>query len=477
MNQSFFFYDLETSGINPREQRIMQFAGQRTNLELQPIGEPVNMLIALGDDVLPDPDAILVTGITPQSTKQDGITEVEFLRVFYEQVAMPGTIFVGYNTVRFDDEFMRYLNYRNFYDPYEWHWQDGKSRWDLLDVVRMTRALRPEGIKWPFTSDGKPTNRLELLTELNGLEHQNAHDALSDVDATIALAELIRNHQPKLFDYLLKMRNKSEVENLIKSSKPFVYTSGKYSNETEKTAVTVYLCDNPKTGALVYDLRFSPADWFDKTPEQLAEAWKWKQDSSEPRLPIKTLQYNRCPAVAPLTVLDDESKKRLKIDDQIIFANLAKLHDNLKFADKVLKALAILNDQQQTAWLSDENIVDAQLYDGFINNADKPKMQVVRASDGKDLTDFEPKFNDTRLNALLPLYIARNYPSQMTDKDHESWEKFRKSKFYTGGESSRASKFYKRLAELAGQTGLTKEKQFLIEELQLYAESILPDPN
>ncbi len=280
MNQSFFFYDLETSGINPREQRIMQFAGQRTNLELQPIGEPVNMLIALGDDVLPDPDAILVTGITPQSTKQDGITEVEFLRVFYEQVAMPGTIFVGYNTVRFDDEFMRYLNYRNFYDPYEWHWQDGKSRWDLLDVVRMTRALRPEGIKWPFTSDGKPTNRLELLTELNGLEHQNAHDALSDVDATIALAELIRNHQPKLFDYLLKMRNKSEVENLIKSSKPFVYTSGKYSNETEKTAVTVYLCDNPKTGALVYDLRFSPVDWFDKTPEQLAEAWKWKQDSS-----------------------------------------------------------------------------------------------------------------------------------------------------------------------------------------------------
>ncbi len=477
MNQSFFFYDLETSGINPREQRIMQFAGQRTNLELQPIGEPVNVLISLGDDVLPDPDAILVTGITPQSTKQDGITEVEFLRVFYEQVAMPGTIFVGYNTVRFDDEFMRYLNYRNFYDPYEWHWQDGKSRWDLLDVVRMTRALRPEGIKWPFTSDGKPTNRLELLTELNGLEHQNAHDALSDVDATIALAELIRNHQPKLFDYLLKMRNKSEVEKLVKSSKPFVYASGKYSNETEKTAVTVYLCDNPKTGALVYDLRFSPADWFDKTPEQLAEAWKWKQDSSEPRLPIKTLQYNRCPAVAPLTVLDDESKKRLKIDDQIIFANLAKLHDNLKFADKVLKALAILNDQQQTAWLSDENIVDAQLYDGFINNADKPKMQVVRASDGKDLTDFEPKFNDTRLNTLLPLYIARNYPSQMTDKDHESWEKFRKSKFYAGGESSRASKFYKRLAELAGQTGLTKEKQFLIEELQLYAESILPDPN
>lgn len=472
--QSFFFYDLETSGVNPREQRIMQFAGQRTNLNLEPIGEPINELIALTDDVLPDPDAILVTGITPQATKQDGLSEVEFLKKFHEQVATTNTIIVGFNSVRFDDEFMRYLHYRNFYDPYEWHWQDGKSRWDLLDVVRMTRALRPEGIKWPVGDDGQPTNRLELLTELNNLEHQNAHDALSDVKATISLANLIRNSQPKLFDYLLKMRNKSEVERLVKAGKPFVYTSGKYSNETEKTAIVVYLTDNPKAGALVYDLSFDPKNWFDKTAEQLAEAWKWKPDSTEPRLPIKTLQYNRCPAVAPYTVLDDESKKRLKINDQTISDNLASLNANHKFTNNVLKALSILNNQQQIAWQNDKKLVDSQLYDGFFDNAEKPKMQAIRNCNKNQIVKLLPNFKDARLNALFPLYKARNYPDSMDEADHEKWEKYRERKFYQGGEESRANIFFKRLGELSQLSEHGNDKQYLLQELQLYAESILP---
>ena len=109
MAASFFFYDLETSGFNPRSARIMQFAGQRTDMDLKPIGEPVNCLIKLTPDVLPGPDAILVTGITPQKTLADGMTEAEFLRIFYEDVVKPDTIFTGFNNVRFDDEFMRFL--------------------------------------------------------------------------------------------------------------------------------------------------------------------------------------------------------------------------------------------------------------------------------------------------------------------------------------------------------------------------------
>ncbi|HSX37189.1 MAG TPA: exodeoxyribonuclease I, partial [Patescibacteria group bacterium] len=196
MAASFFFYDLETSGFNPREARVMQFAGQRTDMELNPVGEPVNVLIKLPPDVLPDPDAVLVTGITPQQTIADGLTEAEFLKYFYEEVVKPDTIFLGFNSIRFDDEFMRYLHYRNFYDAYEWQWQDGCSRWDLLDVVRATRALKPEGIEWPFAPDGKPANRLEYLTKVNKLDHYKAHDAMSDVHATIAMAKLVRTKQP-----------------------------------------------------------------------------------------------------------------------------------------------------------------------------------------------------------------------------------------------------------------------------------------
>ena len=260
--KTFFFYDLETSGLYAREDRIMQFAGQRTSLELEPIGEPVNVLVKMTDDALPSPFAIQVTGITPQMTLMDGISEAEFCKYVTEEVFTPETVVVGYNTVRFDDEFMRATMWRNFYDPYEWEWKDGRSRWDMLDVVRLTRALRPEGINWPFTEERKPTNRLELLTKLNGLSHEHAHDALSDVYATIAVAKLIREKQPKLFEYLFKMRGKNDVKKLVnlEDKKPFVYASGRYSSEHNKTTIVFPLTSGRNGNVLVYDLRHSFKD-------------------------------------------------------------------------------------------------------------------------------------------------------------------------------------------------------------------------
>ena len=223
MPQTLFFYDLETSGLSYREDRIMQFAGQRTTLDFEPLGEPVNLLIKLPDDTLPSPGAIMVTSITPQATLADGLSEAEFCKYAQDEIFTPDTISLGFNTVRFDDEFMRHLFWRNFYDPYEWQWQDGRSRWDLLDIVRITRALRPEGINWPVTDDGQPTNRLELITKLNGISHENAHDALADVTASIEVAKLLKSKQPQLFDYLFKMRDKKEVQKLVnlENKQPF----------------------------------------------------------------------------------------------------------------------------------------------------------------------------------------------------------------------------------------------------------------
>ena len=339
MKESFFFYDLETSGINPREARIMQFAGQRTDMDLQPMGEPVDMLITLTDDVLPDPGAIMITGITPQQTKADGVTEREFLQYFHENIAVENTVFVGFNSLRFDDEFLRYLHYRNFYDPYEWHWRGERSRWDLLDVVRMTRALRPEGIAWPVREDGVGNNRLEELAKINQLPHESAHNALSDVQATIALAGLVRAKQPKLFDYLFSIRKKNEVMKIVDSGRPFVYSSGKYENEFEKTTVVAKVVNHPdKQGAIVFDLRYDPADYIAMSPKQLAEIWKYNKDKTADRLPAKTLQYNRCPAIAPLTVINEDCQARLHIDLQKIQKHYDTLVSAQDFGSKIGRA-------------------------------------------------------------------------------------------------------------------------------------------
>ena len=475
MAASFFFYDLETSGFDARQCRIMQFAGRRTDLELKPVGEPFNFLIKLTDDILPDVDATFITGITPQSTMMDGLTEAEFLRIFEDEIATPGTVFMGFNTIRFDDEFMRCLHYRNFYDPYEWQWQDSRGKWDLLDVVRMTRALRPDGIEWPFDIHGKATNRLELL---NKLDHEHAHDAMSDVEATIAVARLIRNKQTKLFDYLYEMRDKTRLADLIEGGEPFVYTSGRYPSEFEKTTVAVHVCPHPKHNgsAFVYDLRHDPTQYADMTPEQLADKWRWKKDSDEPRLPVKKIQYNHMPAVAPMGVLDEASQKRLQINFDDIQKHLGILRKMTDLADRLAQAAELMEKKPQASLISTEYDVDSCMYDGFFGQEDKNAMRVVRAADPSELGNLGLKFKDQRLSSLLPLYKARNYPKALTSEERAEWERFRTNKLMAGGAQSRVAKYFARLQEVSARGDLTGHQQYLLEELKLYAESIMPEP-
>jgi exodeoxyribonuclease-1 len=474
MSQTFFFYDLETSGVNPREDRIMQFAGRRTTLDLEPLGDPFDILIKLTDDVLPEPDAILLTGITPQQTIAEGMTEAEFLKIFMTEVALPETIFVGYNTIRFDDEFMRYTLWRNFYDAYEWQWKNDRSRWDLLDVVRMTRALRPEGIQWPFASDGKPTNRLELITELNDLNHENAHNAMSDVDATINVARLIRSKQPRLFEYLLKVRDKKSVQSFVADRDPFVYCSGRYSGKYEKTTVAAKLIEHPsKPAALVYDLRYDPTEFLGMTTTALADRWQWTKDpDAPPRLPIKTLQYNKCPAIAPLSVLDSGSKQRLGLDTDIINKNLEVLNSDATFSVRVAEVAKSLENLKQESFFSDTREADTRLYEGFIPDSDKQIMQAI-TSGSIDIGDAS--FKDDRLVGMAPLYKARNMPKSLTPEEHELWELFKAERLVGGGVKSRAAKYFSRIEEIMNSGKLNADKQYILEELRLWGQSILPD--
>jgi len=208
---SFYWHDYETWGADPARDRAAQFAGLRTDLDFNPIGEPLVIYAQPADDMLPQPGACMVTGISPQQALEQGAPEADFFRFIHAEMMQPGTCSLGYNTLHFDDEVTRYGLYRNFFDPYEREWKNGNSRWDLIDVVRLTHALRPEGIEWPEKEPGVTSFRLEKLTEANDIAHLGAHDALADVHATIALARLIRERQPRLFDYVFNHRDKQTL--------------------------------------------------------------------------------------------------------------------------------------------------------------------------------------------------------------------------------------------------------------------------
>ncbi|TNE75578.1 MAG: exodeoxyribonuclease I, partial [Gammaproteobacteria bacterium] len=212
---TLYWHDYETFGADPSRDCPSQFAGVRTDEALNIIGEPLSLYCQPPTDRLPSPMACLVTGITPQKAREQGVPEPEFMSEVYRELSRPGTCGVGYNSIRFDDEVTRYALYRNFYDPYEREWKHGNSRWDIIDMVRLARALRPEGIEWPNYEDGSPCFKLEQLTLANGISHEAAHDALSDVLATIAMARLVREKQPKLYHYVYEHRLKQKVAGLI----------------------------------------------------------------------------------------------------------------------------------------------------------------------------------------------------------------------------------------------------------------------
>jgi len=473
MAASFYFYDLETSGVNPRRDRIMQFAGQRTDVNLEPIGKPDNFLIKITPDILPAPEAILITGITPQKTLAEGITEAEALKYLTSKVFTPDTTFVGFNNIRFDDEFMRFMLWRNFSDAYEWQWKDGSSRWDLLDAVRMTRALRPDGIEWPFAPDGKPTNRLSYLTDVNKLTHANAHDALSDVLAALDLAKMIKTKQPKLYDYLLNIRGKQKVGALVGAGQPFVYTSGRYPSELTHTTVVTKLADHPDRAgaAIVYDLRISPKNFVNLSEQELAKKWS-SYGKDVPYFPVKILAYNRSPAIAPLNTLDVISAKRLKISETKIAANNQALTD--EFRARIVEAAKIMKKTQQEQLMPDDSKADEQLYDGFISESDKIKSGVVRAADSDTISKLNLEFSDARLNNLLPLYKARNFPASLSEEEYSHWENFRQTKLFQGGPSSAAASYFSRIDELAAREHTAADEKYVLEELRLYGQSIAP---
>jgi exodeoxyribonuclease-1 len=468
MAQTFFFYDLETSGLSARDDRIMQFAGQRTDMNLQPVGEPYNIFVTLSDDTLPSPDALMVTGITPQQTVAEGYSEAEFAKLLINEVFTEDTITVGFNNIRFDDEFIRHLLWRNFYDPYAWTWRDGRSRWDLLDVVRMTRALRPDGIEWPVV-DGKETNRLELLTKVNGIDHLKAHDAMSDVEALIAVTKLIQEKQPQLYNYLLTVRDKNAVKKLVNldEKQPFVYVSGRLSADFHKATVAFPLTSGRNANVVVYDLRHDPTDFVTLSQQELEARlfapWETRKADDFQAIPVKELQYNRAPAVAPLGVLAQaDGWERIGLGEADITKHRNILLSHPEFAENIRSAYERRPEFQKSP------DPEAQLYDGFLPDMDTMRVESVRNASPESLADLHPEFTDERLSPLLLHYKARSFPRSLAEEEVMVWEKWRGERIM-----KQLPHFMKRLTTLSTTTE-DETKQFILQELQLWAESIVP---
>lgn len=466
--RSFYWHDYETWGAQPAVDRPAQFAGMRTDLDFNPIGEPLVVYARPADDFLPQPQACMITGITPQLAREKGAPEADFFRFIHEELVRPGTCALGYNSLRFDDEVTRYGLYRNFFDPYEREWKNGNSRWDLIDVVRLTRALRPEGINWPEKEDGVTSFRLEELTAANGIEHAGAHDALVDVKATVALARLVRDRQPKLFDFVFNNRDKHKLaaQLNVRAGKPVLHVSARYPARLGCIAAVVPLAMHPtnRNGVIVYDLRTDPTPLLTMPTEEIrTRLYTPTADLPEgvERIPLKVVHVNRAPVIVPMGTVTAAAREQWQMDAQAEQRHLETLRAAPGLARKLAEVFAA-GDR-----FPPQSDPDRDLYGGFLSDDDRRRCERVRRTPTEELAPLQPGFDAAKLEELLFRYRARNWPETLQGQERLRWDEFRRERLTQAGAGGSIvlDDYRKQLSRLAVDATLTPAQRAVIDAL------------
>lgn len=475
---TFLWHDYETFGANTRRDRPAQFAAIRTDAELNEIGEPLMLYCQPANDYLPDPVSCLITGITPQLCLEKGVPEHAFAARIESEFAQPGTIGVGYNTIRFDDEITRFMFWRNLIDPYAREWQNQCGRWDLLDVVRMTYALRPDGIQWPQKEDGTPSFKLEHLSKANGLLHEAAHDALSDVRATIALARLIRQHNTKLFDFALLLHKKDRVAAELRlpataaTARPFLHVSGMFPVERGCLAVMWPLASHPtnKNELIAWDLSQDPAPLATMGVDEIRLRMFSKADAlpeGTARLPVKTVHLNKSPmVVGNVNTLTPALAQRWGID-------LARAAQHAETA-RTLPDMSAIWPAVFARPSEPAPDVDQDLYGGFVGNNDRRRLNDLRTLSPEKLALARASFDDPRLEELLWRYRARNFPASLSADEAQRWEAHRAACLFDGqGGARTVEQLFSEIDEMSETAD--DRAQEILGALYDYAEHIAPE--
>ena len=475
MADSFLFYDLETFGADPRRTRIAQFAAIRTDAALNEVDEPISFFVRPADDLLPSPFATLITGITPQQALRDGVNEAEAFARIAEEMSRPETCSVGYNSLRFDDEFVRHGLFRNFHDPYEREWRGGNSRWDLLDVMRLAHALRPEGLAWPLREDGAASFKLEHLAIINGVREGDAHEALSDVRALIGIARKLRTAQPKLWDYALRLRDKRFAAQLLDvvAMTPVLHVSQRYPASRLCAAAVVPLARHPRIDSrvIVFDLDGEPDALLDLDAEEIADRLYTPTadlPEGETRIALKEVHLNRCPALISWAHLRDPDLARLGIDAPTALRRAARLREaGPALAEKIRRVYASERAREPAD-------VDASLYDGFIGDGDKRRCGEVRATPPPLLATRDFGFQDPRLAELLFRYRARNWPETLTADERDHWNAYRLLRLDvdSGWSESTFAQFHAEIAALRIARTDDGAAQLLLDQLAAWGNAI-----
>nr|WP_229650562.1 exodeoxyribonuclease I [Vibrio splendidus]MCC4883227.1 exodeoxyribonuclease I [Vibrio splendidus] len=491
--EKYFVYDYETSSIDKHHGQPVQGAWILTDKDLTVIPNTEgNVFCKLRPDVVPTIDAFLITKIDPATLKEKGVSENEFSKTI--QIAMqqhPKTCISGYNTMKFDDEVTRNLMFRNNRRMYDHEWKNSNGRVDFYNLVKMAYAYYPDVITFPRKEDGKVSLKLEDLCIANNILHEQAHDALSDVVGTIQLARLIKERQPRMFDYFVNLSNQNNVRKLLTCGDPLFYTERVIDEERCFTTMLYPVVKDSKNDKafLCVDLTQDPSALLNSTPEEIRKLMFTKRaelPEDAPRLGVHSIKTNKQPILRQAVGKTiPHLCGRFGIDMNKCLENLAKIQADPKIKERLQQAF--INEQEPAS-----DVYGSIYSGGFLSNNDmsiRDSMQHIVNFEtnetglskadvyGTALRANEPK----RVSELLLRSKWNTYLDNLLASGEYSPVEFRHYLQYVSkvisfpipnADNHTISQFKERLKELEYETTLTEQDQHIVNGLRDHVEDM-----
>ncbi|WP_300666776.1 exodeoxyribonuclease I [Desulfoluna sp.] len=412
--KSYLFYDLETTGLNKSFDQILQFAAIRTDMQLNEL-ERYNITVSLRPDVVPSPMASITHRIGIE-TSMEGICEYEAVRHIHALMNREGTISLGYNTLGFDDEFLRFSFHRNLLSPYTHQWANGCSRMDLLPIAVLYHLYMPDTLIWPRREDGQTTLKLEKLSEANALAEGQAHDAMVDVEATLALAKRFAA-EGKMWAYVTGYFNKKEDGlRLGKLPPKHVSSAGQH------------------TWGIMTGSRFGAESFYQAPVLSLGESVSYKNQTLWLRLDAENLIQG-----------DEEIEKRAWVlrkrlgEPQVILPplerfvgrlsaeRLARVEANLAWLEAHPDEFArIVRYHREFRYPEVPNLdVDTSLYqNGFLSKAEEAFCAKFHRAGPEAMAEAMQAMAPGQVRQLAARVLFRNYPEFSDEEVFEAFEAY-----------------------------------------------------
>ena len=399
---NYIFYDFETTGRESNWDQIIQVGAVLTNSCFQEI-DRFESRCCLRPGIIPYPQAILVNKSSTSDLTKTKLSHFSLIELMLAKFKSWGSaIYIGYNTISFDEEFLRKSLFKTLFDPYL-TLNNGNKRSDLLNILRANHAYFPDSIKIPLNEKGKLSFKLDQIAPFNGISDFSAHDAIGDTIATIKLAELIKNKSPELWKASLLTTNREETDFIIKNNKIFCITET-FFGKTMPFIVSL-LCHHPKyKWAQCFDLKNNPEDYINLTPESLEHFM-----SKSPKI-IRNLRSNKSPIIMNSNHISKINEYK-HISEKELLRRADIISSNINFkqtVEKILEKKAL----EKEDYISQEDInYEETIYHSFSTNYEKIVMEEFHISPWEDKLKIAHKFKDERNYYFAERLIYEEKPS------------------------------------------------------------------